>query len=340
VDALNDISTKPDRGSTNPFKPGADRTARRRSYTITVAPEPPPAEPRTAGANTLFAGVPGRTDEELIYRVYLADRGQDLSGGVGLPQPELTLENGTVLRDTRACTALQASGHELEPSSLPRSLYESLRDQPRKPPTFPAEKPLHWGAFYSTAYTIACVYENVCDKHPKRVGGQYSNADNNYVGVFLNRRFGHVLVLRGTLPVTPATVGGERRMGVGQMRYWSMCQNESFATTAGAGCIYDEQVPIDKHRHYVIVTSRVADRPRNATARCGVGFVPWPARGDGAGHPDDALLLIRNMLPAATFHHAVQDTRTPGDERMVMGPYLPRGTYTSKRRFERHGCHM
>lgn len=338
VDELRDVSTAPDKGSSNPFKLGADRAASRRSYTVTVSGDPPPIDPRLRSRNTVYAGVAGQADQELIYRVYVPDKGRDFTGGVGLPVPELTLADGTVLRGPDLCKELGSTGNTLESSQLSLDVYRSLRDQPGKPPTFPAMNPPRFGAFYNTTYTIQCVYLGMCDSHPARTGGQYSNPDNTYVGAFLNRRFGHVLVLTGTLPTTPRTVAGNRRMGGGQLRYWSMCQNESFATTRGAGCLYDEQVPIDRHRRYVIVTSRPSDRPQNAVRRCGVGFIPWPAHGDGAGHPDDALLLIRNMLPSAGFHHAVQDTKVPGDERSVMGPYLPHARYMSKKAFERRGC--
>ncbi len=127
-------------------------------------------------------------------------------------------------------------------------------------------------------------------------------------------------------------------MGTGQMRYWSMCQNESIYTTKGAGCVYDAQIPVDKQGYYTIVTSTAADRPSNATAKCGVAYIPWPKRGDGAGHVHDGFLLVRNMLPAASFHHAIQDTTTPGDEQAVLGAYYPRGTYTTKRAFQKKGC--
>ena len=44
-------------------------------------------------------------------------------------------------------------------------------------------------------------------------------------------------------------------------------------------------------------------------------------------------------VPAASFHHAVQDTRTPGDEQAVMGAYLPTGTYyQDTKAFEKLGC--
>jgi hypothetical protein len=127
-------------------------------------------------------------------------------------------------------------------------------------------------------------------------------------------------------------------MGSGQMRYWSLCQNESIATTRGAGCLFDEQVPLDEDRWYTIVTSRREDRPDNARKSCGVGFIPWSKNGDGEGHLDDGLLLLRNMLPSSGFHRAVQNTAVPGDEEQVMGDYLPQTEYTSTDEFENRGC--
>jgi hypothetical protein len=337
VDSLNDISTHPDRSSKNPYRRGANRAGKRRSYTVTVSAAASPADASQRVPNTLYAGA-GRPDQELIYRLYVPDRGRNVTGGVSLPVPVLTLADGTVVRGAALCSIVGSEGNVLESSRMPLSLYLSLRDQTGKPPSFPAQNPPKFGAFYSTAYTVNCIYLGNCDPHPARAVGQYSNIDNQYVGAFLNREFGPVLVLTGKLPITPRTHGGERRMGKGQLRYWSMCQNESLYTTAGAGCIYDEQVPLARQRRFTIVTSRPADRPRNARKRCGIGFIPWPANGDGAGHPDDALLLVRNMLPSPGFHRAIQDTRVPGDERVVMGPYLPNGRYMTKAQFEARGC--
>jgi hypothetical protein len=337
VDSLNDLATRADRGSKNPYRRGANRTAKRRSYTLTVSPDAPPPDASQRVRNTLYAGA-GRPDQELIYRLYVSDRGRNVTGGVGLPVPVLTLADGTVLRGSALCSTVGSAGNILESSQLPLGPYLSLRDQPGKPPTFPASNPPKFGAFYGTSYTISCIYQGVCDPHPARSGGVYSNVDNQYVGSYLNREFGPVLVLTGKLPTTPRTRRAEKRMGKGQLRYWSMCQNESLYTTAGAGCLYDEQVPLTKNRRYTIVTSRPADRPKNARKRCGIGFIPWPANGDGAGHLDDALLLVRNMLPSKGFHRAVQDTRVPGDERAVMGPYLPSGRYMTKKQFEARGC--
>jgi len=338
TDALNDVSTRPDRGSRNPFAVGAPRLLRNRSYTARIVDLPAPASRSARAANTLYAGVAGQARQRIIYRVYLPDRGRDLTGGVGLPSPELRLADGTSLEGRAACSALRVARGRLPLTTLPRALYDSLRDQPGKPPTFPARRVPVFRAFYNIAFSIACVFHDRCGGDPVRTGGQYSNIDNNYVSAQVSRGFGAVLVLRGKLPHTPDTYPGPRRMPAGQMRYWSICQNESLYTTRGAGCVYDHQIPVDRRGYYTIVTSRSADRPNNARTRCGVAFIPWPARGDGAGHPGDGLLLVRNMLPAASFRWAIQRTRRPGDEQRVMGPYYPRGTYMSRAAFQRRGC--
>ncbi|MFN8132346.1 MAG: hypothetical protein U0R70_12435 [Solirubrobacteraceae bacterium] len=339
TDALNDVSTKPDAGSTNPFLPGARRDAAKRSYTATLLNEPAPA---VRARNTLYAGVAGQAAQQIIYRVYVPDSfaRAELTGGVGLPKPELHLADGSVLTGQAACTALQAQRGPLGLTRLSPALYASLRGQPGKPATFPADPVPTFRAFYNIGFSIACSYQGACGGSPNRIGGQYSNIDNQYVSAYVSRGFpkGPVLVLRGKLPTTPATGSGVKRMGRGQLRYWSICQNESLFTTRGAGCVFDSEIPLGKGRTYTIVTSARADRPRNATAKCGVAYLPWPAAGDGAGHPKDGLLIVRNMLPASSFGQAIQRTATPGDEARVMGPYLPRGTYTTKAAFEKRGC--
>lgn len=340
TDALNDVSTKPDPGSTNPYRAGARRDLRRRNFTATILNESPPVEP---APNTLYAGVPGQPRQLLIYRVYLPDRFADpheLTGGVGVPRAELELADGAVLSGQAACDALAVEPGSLPLTTLPEPVYDGYRDQPGKPPTFPADDPPIFRAFYNIGFSLECGYNGNCAGSPVKTGGQYSNIDNEYVAAFLNRGFadGPVLMLRGKLPTTAETGAKVKRMRRGQLRYWSLCQNESLFTTRGAGCVWDDQVPLNDRRRYTIVTSLAADRPENARQRCGVAFVPWPPAGDGAGHLDDGLLIVRNMLPARDFDKAVQDTRTPGDEAEVMGPYLPRGTYTTERKFEQRGC--
>lgn len=97
-------------------------------------------------------------------------------------------------------------------------------------------------------------------------------------------------------------------------------------------------IPTDANGNYTIVVSRAADMPTNATATCGRGFITWSDAGDGAGHTNDGLLIMRNMLPSADFPNAIQNTKTPGDESTVIGPYLPTITYTTTAAFEALGC--
>ncbi|MEV0764254.1 hypothetical protein [Nocardia sp. NPDC050435] len=147
------------------------------------------------------------------------------------------------------------------------------------------------------------------------------------------------MTLTGTLPRTPRTLAGARSTdGDVDMRYWSLCSNESIATTRVTGCLFDEQVPLDSARRYTIVASLPEHRPANATEACGIAWLPLPAAGDGAGHTQDAYLILRNMLPGQGFGHAVQNTKVPGDEKAVMAQYLPDGQYSSKAEFEARGC--
>ena len=341
VDGLDDVDTAPDPGAVNPFRVGADRDATHRSYTVRMYDTPVPASGRPP--NALYAGVAGQTGQDVVYRVYVPDTftRAGLTGGVGLPTPVLHLANGSVLSGAAACTALQAKRGQLPLTSLPRAAYQALRDQPGKPLNWPAAPTPIFRAYYNTAFSIACGYQGQCSGDPARTGGQYSNVDNQYMSAFVSRGFraGPVLVLHGKLPTTPRTGPDVRRTGTGQLRYWSICQNESLYTTIGSGCVYDSEISLNRDREYTIVTSLRSQRPANAVAHCGVAWIPWPSAGDGDGHRKDGLLLVRNMLPAQSFHHAIQDTTTPGDERAVLGPYYPVGHYTTAAAFERRGCH-
>lgn len=344
IDAVNDVSTEPDAGSRNPYVIGArrDTGGAVRHYTLKVVNEPPPATGAPGPPNTLFAGVAGQDRQQLLYRVYLPDHysAKEATGGVGLPKANLRLADGTVLKGQAACDALAIQPGPLNVLKLGSAAYNAIRHPGGESPTFPATNPTNWDAFYSIPYVLQCSYEGNCGGTPARTGGQYSNIDNQYTYAFGNRGFadGPVWVLHGKLPTTPQTGPKVKRMPAGDLRYWSICQNESIFTTRGAGCLYDKQVPTDKDGMYTIVTSTAADRPDNAHRKCGVGFIPWPAAGDGAGNTDDSFLILRNMLPSPQFDHAVQDTQVPGDEEQVMGDYLPTGSYETTAQFEKRGC--
>lgn len=143
----------------------------------------------------------------------------------------------------------------------------------------------------------------------------------------LNRRFGKIAVFRGKLPSAPRTHAGNRRLGRGQVRYASYCMNEAPVTTRVTDCAYDEQIPTNRDGIFTIVVSRAADRPTSARYRCGKAWIRWSKRGDGYEDPDFGWFQVRNMLPSRGFRHAIQLTAAPGDEREVIGSYLPRLRY-------------
>ena len=333
--SLSDVAVTPDRGSINPFVAGAPRTAVHRSYAVSVVPAVPT---RPLPRNTLEAGV-GR--QVLFYRVYLPDRGSGLTGGVGLPAASLHLADGRILTGRSACRAMAATRTPPPSQAFPLGAYDQLRDQPGRPATFPASNPPEFHRVFNVPALVQCVYRSQCAGHPVLSPGQYSNLDNAYVAATVSRAFraGPVLVLTGTMPTTPITGPHVRTMARGrQLRYWSICQNESLATTRVAACLADDRVPLGPGRRYTIVSSTPADRPHNAIARCGVAWLAWPANGDGAGHPTDGLLIIRNLLAARGFDRAIGQVRRPGLERPTMGATLPTGRYTTTGAFEDRGC--
>ena len=130
----------------------------------------------------------------------------------------------------------------------------------------------------------------------------------------------------------PRTFDRQRRMEAGQLRFWSLCTGESRVTVRTPDCVADRELPVDSARRFTVVVSRKEDRPANATERCGVSWIDWGDRGDGAGDPDYAVLILRNMLPAAGFGQAVQRVQRPGTEPDVMGDHFPATAYGTQGR--------
>jgi hypothetical protein len=349
-DALADVQIDPDAGSRNPFRPRVRRDAAKRAFTVELSPGALPGAPdpdqrsNAPRRNVLLTGAANADGRAVVlWRVYVPDRGRDLRGGVPLPRPSLTLADGRVLTGKAACDALgSATPSAVDPSSLliTREQYEALRYRPGRPAYFPAEPTPVWRVQYNRAYLLALWSGEVFPNPPKSgQAGFFPNLHNQYVRAALHRTLGRVVALRGKMATTPRTYAGGRFLASTQLRYQSFCMNESPLTTRVMDCVYDEQVPLRRGRRYVVVTSRAADRPRNATARCGVAWIRWSARGDGGRDPDFGWMQVRNMLPAPGFRPAIQSTRTPGDEAGILGPYLPRARYyDGPRAFERLGC--
>ena len=340
TDSLSDIDVQPDAGSTNPFLPGARRDREQRSWRVEILDETVPAE---RAPNTIYAQPAEGQPIELAYRVYEPDRGRDLTGDTGLPEADVVLGDGTTLRGTEACDAINDPNREIAVQTVPA---ETWRAATSCRPGHPAFDPVRWERFFNLDYSTASVLTDCTEagftarrQTPvQQRGGLYSNKDSAYIYAHLSRTFGEVVVVTGTLPVYPATRDGQEIMGAGQLRFWSLCTGESRVTTRTPDCLADRQVPIDAARRYTIAVSKAGDRPANARTECGVGWLDWGERGDGAGNPDYAVLIMRNMLVSQEFEQAIQRVPKPGAEPDTMGPYFPQSEYLSKAEFEARGC--
>jgi hypothetical protein len=357
---LYDSQIKPDPGSTNPFLPGANRGAKHRSFTVTMVDAPDPG-PGHEAPNTVYGGVagqgPGAGPMLLVVRVYFPDRGRDFTGGVGDPIASYVAPNGATSTGAAACSALSTkAGYtnltNVNPVLFPESKIKSLLALSSSP-EHPAVKHAVWYKYFNPSWMLAPYYAGT--SNAKLISslalsgtGLGANPANGFAFAWLDRRFGpnhhghNIVVLHGKLPTTPATYAGEATMQGGkQLRYWSICNNQGLTSGATTGaCLADEEVPINAKRDYTIVLSLSQDRPRNATTKCGVGWINYGIAGDGFTRPDSTLLIMRNLATSAhpAFRHAIQNIATPASVKSTMGAYLPTVTYTDAAQFDHSGC--
>jgi hypothetical protein len=340
TDALSDTSIEPDPGAVNPFAAGNRRDGSARGWRVHVLDEPVPA---VRAPNTIYARAQTGQPIELAYRVYEPDRGRDLTGDTGLPEAVLVLADGTELTGEAACRAINDADRSITVQTVPAATWRAATSCR---PNHPAFDPIRWERFFNIDYATASVladcteagYQARHQDDPEQRGGFYSNRDSAYIFAHLSRGFGPVVVVQGTLPVFPRTRAGQSVMAPAQLRFWSLCTGESRVTTRTPDCLADRQVAIDSKRRYTIVVSKPEDRPANAVPRCGVSWLDWGERGDGAGNPDYALLIMRNMLVSPDFGEAIQRVPRPADAEETMGPYFPRSAYSTKAGFEERGC--
>jgi hypothetical protein len=349
VESVADYLFKPLPGSINPFIDGADRTSSQRSYRIEVL-DAPMTEPMRwgvylKGETREAIHAPQQADnpqQQLQYRIYARDKGTDETANAGLPEPVLTLADGKVLRGQEACAQLRTAQPlvgDQAALSLPRPELQKLIDDAKKRvgPAGPATEPPTWGKSTEETSRYAIYTGETTSQAGARKGSGsfYANQDNQYMRAFVSRKFGEVFVMRAKAPTTPRTFNGDPKWdGNAELRYWSWCSNQGFGTARVNACVYDEQVPVDKNGFYTIVVSRAADRPRNAIPQCGVAWLPMADVGDGTGETDLTLLTMRQMLGAGDFKQALHNNKSVANLAQDLGPYFPRGRYTSVAAFE------
>ncbi len=333
ADGLYDAEIVPDRGSANPFVAGADRTASKRAYTVTVRPG---SRPENAPPNALYAGSSdgvsgGLGYAAVIYRNYRPDVGYGEDGGVGLPSVAVRSLFGEV--------AVPTCNHPTVPQTAFNQALAALSPPVPTPPLLGSPTP-QWSKFVNlptavTTFATTTLTGSLVGDLLKPLtmslptGGFADNPDNKYISTVLSSSHGEVALIEGAMPTFPATHQGQGRMEAAQLRYWSMCSLE-FLTTRYYDCLVDDEVSLSPDRSFTIMVSTAAQRPANATQACGIGWLPM-------GPAPDTVMILRNMLPAPDFTQSVQAAR-PGHEKEDLGRFYPTTRYLSVAQAEALGC--
>lgn len=349
-DHIMDVDIVPDAGNENPYLTGDYGDAMAFTLRIVQGETPYEREP-----NTVYLGKQDKVDRSpLMIRHYIPETGDDLTGGAGLPSVTLVMEDGTRVSGQAACDALGSPAPNdpervIYSPALAQDDFDEMLKKPAVAENYLETQKEDWSVFWDPRINLMAFMSPKLQEVMKtaaRVGfipktsGFYANLDNEYVALTLNEDFGKVVVLEAQMPRIPERGSDMAEPENYDLRYWSLCSNESLVTTRFSDCIYDSEVLLDADRAYKIVVSKAANRPDNARAECGVSWLDWGDVGDGAGHPQITSLLLRNMAPNPAFGAAVQDIPGPGLEVETMGQYLPKPVYMTVTAFESHGCDL
>ena len=322
--------------SVNPFIPGNKRYESERGYKVTVLNEVPKVKRKVGemilidSENKLHAPSYGNGQQAIVYRIYLPDSEKEPDGGVQLPTPVLTLSNGDQYRGEAACDFLNSSQPltvSLGALGIPPGQYRKLITQTDKPETWPAQNPPKWFIQLDRQSLIGMYTGEIDPNAPRSEGGFYPNLDNHYIRTIINRKHGKVLIIRGKAPAVPQTVEGNELMTSGELRYWSVCSNQSFVNTRVNDCLYDEEIPLASDGTYIIAVSREEDRPRNAIKECGFAWLPMAIDGDGMFDEDVSIVQFRHMLADKSFKNSIQSVFLQKELESTMGDYMPKSRY-------------
>jgi hypothetical protein len=339
LDALADIELKPDPGSMNPFAAGANRNAPNRHYTAYIEFGPAPAQraPNTVYTGTGQNGLPNYAGT-FIYRIYVPDNGRDQFGGVGLPTLTLEGADGGPPPPTACSTFARPGVTGVNQTAASLNGFGSSGG----PALFDRNPPV-WHKFTNLFQATAdsLTDSNIFDplfglqrqlqlSSRGGSGGFLSNIHNAYLTAGIDKVYGDVLVTRFRTPTFPNTRPGISPMPGGQVRYWSLCENDP-ASQRFIQCTNDDRAVIGPEHFATYAVTTPANRPANATARCGVNWLPFGPNARG-------ILIYRHMLPDSGFTQSIQRAQFD-HEPATMGDYFPVARYyATKADFERLGC--
>lgn len=324
VGGLRDDQIDPQTG-VNRFRTGRKGDG---TYTIHILATPAPAHP---APNTIYAGAMHEGEPNpggfVLYRVYVPDDPADPTGGAGLPDVSLDVAGATTVPFAQC-----RSGGGL-PSPGVNQLVAGMNYPAALTPPVAAPSdtnPPTWQKFYGYSSVAGTVSPSAANLAPGG-GGFLSNVDNEYIAAGIERKFGDLVVFRALMPTFPDTRAGAPPWAPRQVRYWSICENET-VTERYVACTADYQAVLDPTGHATFVISDPDQRPTNADAAHAVNWLPW-----GGAYPDGRI-IYRQMLAAPSFRHAIAQVSQGEPLAPTLGAYLPAIAYCTKTQFERTGA--
>jgi hypothetical protein len=342
LESLADYLIKPLGTSINPFINGNTRLNIERNYNIQILDNEPVTNRETgiissvSSNNILNAPSYGPKQQLIIYRVYLPDNNTGPIGGVDLPKPTVLL-NGKSYTGKDACDVLNSNQKlaiTIDAAGLPAMQYRELASQPNKPITWPAQNPPKWYIQMDRQSLIGIYTGEFNNNAPRSTGGFFPNLDNHYLRTVINRKYGKVLLLKAKAPLTPKTYKSNDVYVENELRYWSICSNQSFGNTRVNDCLFDEEIPLDEDGYFTIFVSRLEDKPRNAIKECGYAWLPMADDGDGIYDNDVSIIQFRHMLAKSDFPYSIQNIMNQSDSKKVMKEYFPKSRYFMKNQVE------
>jgi hypothetical protein len=352
---------EPEPGSINPFRVGANRLAEKRDFTLRILSKDPPSDSKEREQNTLYGGSKGQL-LQFVNRIYLSDQGWDGTGwgpasspstDTGFPTYEGMLADGTKLS---AEEVVRQFGRPMAQTKQPvnakqwaKLVNAKTNDSSLDPATAPARTVPRWQKYWNFKYSIVGDFMTPAKRAKIRAAGAIDGGGNpttQYLYLTLSRKFGPVYVMRGKMPDFPNTYAGAGGQGLevmpeAQTQYWSLVSGEAAPSGHIVDGLTDMQVPVDSNGYYTVVYSRKEDRPANATVENGIAWIEWSPRGEGIAGPynreDFGMLMLRIMATNPEWKERPDNVTQPGMEEEVMGPYYPKGYYTTKADFEDKG---
>jgi hypothetical protein len=144
---------------------------------------------------------------------------------------------------------------------------------------------------------------------------------------------GPVMAVRFKAPTFPDTEKGEEITGAEQVRYWSVCMQQTSVFLTTTGCLHDALIAIDDDGYVRLAFSYPEDRPVVG----GEPYGNWLAMTDIF-----AAVLLRHMQPDPGFSEALLFyAGEPAAQSAIathMGEYFPVAVSCTKAEFETDRC--